>query len=354
MRVPWDRGGLRTYLVLLALVLAQPRSATLWWGTALLLLGAVLHVYAKGSLRQDQVVSMGGPYRFVRHPFYAANLLTDQSIAIMSGCWPLMVALPIWWLLVYVPAMRREEAHLAELFPDVYPAYQRRLPRLVPFRRPLPARGEAFSWANPNLTSDAVLARAVKLLCYPLMLLAWGELRTSGMRQLSAGDGSTLTILVLLFSLYAVSRMLSRHLRDRRRVLPERLSVPAARAATVLLVLVLAGAVHWAEVESAFLLPLLGALAVATSIALHLGRRPATLCAEGIGLAGLAILCELPWLGALTALAYAGLLLDTRIDRLQTRSDARLATNPGRFAWWLRYSLLIVVGIALAVVKELL
>ena len=63
LRAPWDRGGLRTYLVLLALALAHPRPLDLWFGSALLLLGVMLHVYAKGCLRQDQVVATGGPYR---------------------------------------------------------------------------------------------------------------------------------------------------------------------------------------------------------------------------------------------------------------------------------------------------
>ena len=126
----------------------QPQSPALWWGAALVFLGVALQVYAKGCLRQNQTVSMGGPYRFVRHPFYTANFLLDLGLAVMSGWWPLMVALPLWWLLVYVPTMRREEAILTGLFPDTYPDYQRRLPRLMPFRRPLAGGGRRLLLAQ--------------------------------------------------------------------------------------------------------------------------------------------------------------------------------------------------------------
>ena len=84
-RPPWDRGGLRTYLVIIALIAGRGDYRAVLWGLLLFLPGMVLHVYAKGCLRQNQVVSRGGPYRFVRHPFYSANSLIDMGIAIMSG-----------------------------------------------------------------------------------------------------------------------------------------------------------------------------------------------------------------------------------------------------------------------------
>jgi len=53
MKRPWNRGGLRTYLLLLALAFARPGSGALWYGSALLLLGVALQVYSKGCLRQN-------------------------------------------------------------------------------------------------------------------------------------------------------------------------------------------------------------------------------------------------------------------------------------------------------------
>lgn len=132
----------------------------------MLALGLALQIYAKGSLRQNEVVSRAGPYRLIRHPFYTANLLIDESIALMSGWWPLVVLLPIWWLLVYWPVMRQEERRLCELFVEVYPEYQRRTSRLIPLRRPTPGEGPGFSWQNPNISADTVIPRAGSSCCH--------------------------------------------------------------------------------------------------------------------------------------------------------------------------------------------
>src|SRR5258708_54701 len=133
MKSPLNRGGLRFYLVLLALLAGTlfansttPRSILA--GMPLLLLGVSLHTWAKGCLRQNRFVATIGPYRFVRHPFYLANALIDTGLVTMSGllahsaCWPLAIVLPVWWLAIYIPVIRGEERYLAEKFPDEYPA----------------------------------------------------------------------------------------------------------------------------------------------------------------------------------------------------------------------------------------
>jgi hypothetical protein len=353
MKTPWDRGGLRSYLVIVALLLARPRGPTFWPGVILLLLGVVLHVYAKGCLRQDQVVAKGGPYRFVRHPFYTATLMIDVSLALMSGFWPLMAFLPVWWFLVYVPVMRREEAYLSATFPEIYPEYQRRLPRLFPFRRPLPAGGERFSWTNHNIVGDTVLPRALRLISYPLFFVIWQTLRARGARPLAGGDVPLLGALVLLVSLHVLARLLSRHLKDRRRLFPERMSVPAVRLATAIVVLGVVAANHWGELELNVSVGLIGALVLLASAALHVRSGPARLIAEGVALAGIAVLCELPWIAPFPVLIYTGLALDARLRRLEA-GDAPGAAAPS--AWQapsLAYSLLVVGGLAIAVSKDL-
>ncbi len=90
MKSPTNRGGLRFYLVIFALltVFATPAihttPATVLHGVPLILLGVALHLWAKGCLHQDREVTTTGPYRFVRHPFYTANALIDSGIAVMS------------------------------------------------------------------------------------------------------------------------------------------------------------------------------------------------------------------------------------------------------------------------------
>ena len=101
MKSPLNRGGLRFYVVAVALAVGTLyfRSTTarsIVAGLPLLLAGVCLHTWAKGCLRQNRVVATIGPYRFVRHPFYLANALIDFALAVMAGWLPLVIVLPVW------------------------------------------------------------------------------------------------------------------------------------------------------------------------------------------------------------------------------------------------------------------
>jgi protein-S-isoprenylcysteine O-methyltransferase Ste14 len=179
MRVPWDRSGVRTYLIAIGLIAGHTTPKWVAIGTPLLLAGMAMQLWAKGCLHQEKEVTSGGPYRFVRHPFYLANFILDISIVVMSGWWVLAVVAPVWWLIVYVRVMRREEGVMAGLFGDAYADYRGRVPMLFPYRWPLPksgAGGGGFSWHNPNLRR-VELPRALRSLSYPLMFLAAYRIR---------------------------------------------------------------------------------------------------------------------------------------------------------------------------------
>jgi hypothetical protein len=178
MRVPWDRGGLRWYLIVLGLVAGRPGAATILAGVPLLLLGIAMHLWAKGCLHQEREVTTSGPYRYVRHPFYLGNLLLDAGTVLMSGSALLMSVFPFWWAAVYIPVMQREEATMEGLFGDEYRAYARRVPLLFPLARPIPA-GSGFSSRNPNILAVEV-PRVLRFLSYPFYFVLAYEWRNSG------------------------------------------------------------------------------------------------------------------------------------------------------------------------------
>jgi hypothetical protein len=322
-RPPWDRGGLRTYLVIIALIACRGDYHTVLWGLLPFLPGLTLHVYAKGCLRQNQVVSRGGPYRFVRHPFYSANFLIDEGLAIMSGWWPLMALLPVWWLAVYLPVMAREERTLCELFPDIYPDYQRRLPRLLPWRRPLPAEGERFSWHNPNIVADTVIPRQLRLLAYPWLFLLCQLARAEGLSLFTSPQAHRLWIAVVPITLYGLSRELTRHLKHRQRLLPGWMARAPFRAAFAAGLLLVALALRVPEVYRGLDWAIAGGAVLLLSLVL-LAKR-ARLWAEGAALTAAAVLCAAPWLAALPLLLYTALGLDRRLT-----AAPRDAAEPAR------------------------
>ena len=74
---------------------------------------------------------MRGPYRVVRHPVYLGELLSAVGLLlakphpVIIGIFTVFIALQ-YWRTVY------EERALSAAYPDEYPAYARRVPRLLP------------------------------------------------------------------------------------------------------------------------------------------------------------------------------------------------------------------------------
>ena len=72
-----------------------------------------------------------GPYRLVRHPLYLAEMSAAVSVVLSNPALVPAVALCIFVAMQLVRT-RFEERLLTRVFPDQYPVYRARTPRLVP------------------------------------------------------------------------------------------------------------------------------------------------------------------------------------------------------------------------------
>lgn len=112
-----------------------------WLGVGLGVLGGALIVWTFSNLgknltdtvvtRREHTLVTSGPYRWVRHPFYVAVLLTVFANALAAANWFLMVGGTLVFLLMVIRT-RTEEAKLLERFGDQYRAYMARTGRFVP------------------------------------------------------------------------------------------------------------------------------------------------------------------------------------------------------------------------------
>ena len=80
-----------------------------------------------------------GPYRYIRHPVYTANLLLMSGLFVATGSLWLVLNLAIL-VVYYLVTVRREETAIRERFPE-YQDYRQRTGRFLPrtltgFRRP--------------------------------------------------------------------------------------------------------------------------------------------------------------------------------------------------------------------------
>ena len=118
------------------IVVARPA----WWsfavGSALIVPGVMLRLWAAGHVRKNQDLETHGPYAFVRHPQYLGNCLLAAGFCFASGhFW----AVGIWALLFYlfyVPAIRREDDKLRRRFEEPWHKWYEKTPAIVPTHWP--------------------------------------------------------------------------------------------------------------------------------------------------------------------------------------------------------------------------
>ena len=121
-----------------------PGSGWLWvtLGVLVMLAGFALRIVSIAVLgrffRRDVTVEEGqsvvrrGPYRYLRHPAYAGNLLVALGFGIALANWLSIAALAVIPLLCHLPRIRVEETALEEALGKPYRDYEEETARLVP------------------------------------------------------------------------------------------------------------------------------------------------------------------------------------------------------------------------------
>jgi protein-S-isoprenylcysteine O-methyltransferase Ste14 len=112
-----------------------------WAGIGLGVLGGALLVWTLRTLgpnltdtvvtRERHTLVTGGPYRWVRHPFYDAVGLAIVANSLAAANWFLMLTGGLAWILMVVRS-RREEERLLARFGDPYRAYTERTGKFIP------------------------------------------------------------------------------------------------------------------------------------------------------------------------------------------------------------------------------
>ncbi len=110
---------------------------------AVIVLGVVLRllaVYSLGkfftvdvTIRQGHQLKQDGAYRFIRHPSYAASLLSFAGYGASLNNWVSLLLVLVVMFIVFSYRVSIEENVLAAEFGDAYTAYKKRTKRLIPF-----------------------------------------------------------------------------------------------------------------------------------------------------------------------------------------------------------------------------
>ena len=145
-------------LVLIALYFSHYDRRFSIPGSVLVCCGESLRLWAAGHLRKEQVLTTGGPYRFIRNPLYMGSLMIAIGFYLISQSLSILLLLIPYFLFCYIPVVRYEEKILRDKFP-LFVKYSSRIRPYIPNGQIWPAPSTTFSWRQvyKNKEYNAVL-----------------------------------------------------------------------------------------------------------------------------------------------------------------------------------------------------
>lgn len=332
MKIRLNRGPLRWWLIAIGVLLAKPALAPALAGGGLVLLGSALHLWAKGCLQQNRQLTVCGPYRWSRNPFYLANFCIDLGLCLfVNNKWFALLFLLVW-AAVYRRQILSEERTLAGIHGQAWLDYKNAVPAFLPYRRPYRAvPGEqGFSWDNPNLATSREIPRLIRTASYPLVLLVagnvgpmmWLRLYKAGLSWtqcfawLAGGPG--MTCLAGIIALQALAAILKKQLRGRAPILPAPLHNPYVQIGLVPVYLAVLAVLNQGLIHAPRVLGPIGLALLAVGF-YGVQRRQKYPClrwdllAWTGALGGAAVLAEMFWLGILAVALAAAIGVDAHI-----------------------------------------
>jgi protein-S-isoprenylcysteine O-methyltransferase Ste14 len=113
-----------------------------WLGAGIFFAGDLLFVWSHRALgsnwspimeiRRGHTLVTEGPYRFVRHPMYAAIILIGTGVSLLAANWVVSLSYMLPVIFMYLTRVSDEEKMMIEQFGDEYRDYMRKTGRLVP------------------------------------------------------------------------------------------------------------------------------------------------------------------------------------------------------------------------------
>jgi protein-S-isoprenylcysteine O-methyltransferase Ste14 len=154
-------------LTVLVLWLARPTPLSIVTGACLGIIGLTIRAYAAGYLHKQEVLTTAGPYAHTRNPLYLGSSLLALGAAVATDSpWPAAVLL-VYFAVVYVFVMRREESELLQKHGPAFAAYAVAVPLFFP-RISVPPeaarRDQRFSWSQYRQNHEYQAAAGFALL----------------------------------------------------------------------------------------------------------------------------------------------------------------------------------------------
>ena len=130
---------------ILLVVFAKPHSTGILIGLFLIFLGELIRLWAAGHLQKNEVLTVTGPYAYVKNPLYIGSIFITAGFCILADNIYLLAAAFFMFCSHYIPYKKRVEGdRLKRIFGSQYEDYDEKVPEYLPRWTPYPH--EKVSW----------------------------------------------------------------------------------------------------------------------------------------------------------------------------------------------------------------
>jgi protein-S-isoprenylcysteine O-methyltransferase Ste14 len=156
-RNPWQRKVRRVPLFIgafLLVIFAKPEFPGILSGMILIFLGEGIRIWAAGHLQKNEVLTVTGPYAYVKNPLYIGSIFITTGFCIMADNIYLLAAALFMFCFHYIPYKKKVEGdRLKERFGSQYEDYDEKVPEYLPRRKRY--SDQKGSWRVRHLTENS-------------------------------------------------------------------------------------------------------------------------------------------------------------------------------------------------------
>lgn len=139
---------------ILLILFAKPNLTGIIIGLILILGGEGIRIWAAGHLQKNEVLTVSGPYNYVKNPLYIGTILITTGFCILADNIYLLAASTLMFCFHYIPYKKRVEGErLKKLFGEQFEDYDQKVPDYIP--RVVPYSQEKLPWRFKNFIENS-------------------------------------------------------------------------------------------------------------------------------------------------------------------------------------------------------
>jgi protein-S-isoprenylcysteine O-methyltransferase Ste14 len=163
---------------ILLVVFAKPYFIGIVVGFILIALGEGIRIWAVGHLQKNEVLTVTGPYAYVKNPLYIGSILITTGFCIFTDNIYLLAAATLAFCFHYIPYKKRIEGNrLRKIFGSRFEDYDQKVPDYIP--RLTPYSAEKGLWQFKNFIENSEEGILLMIIVGILLILSkpfWGAL----------------------------------------------------------------------------------------------------------------------------------------------------------------------------------